>query len=60
MTELLLHMNNYSITLAITAYQVYPQFLDLTLVDNSFGEEQIEVVSVRRLISVFLTVKDNQ
>ena len=26
MTELLLHMNNYSITGAITAYQMYPKF----------------------------------
>ena len=25
MTELLLHMNNYSITGAITAYQTYPK-----------------------------------
>ena len=25
MTELLLHMNNYSITEAITAYQTYPK-----------------------------------
>ena len=29
MTELILYMNNYSITGAITAYQTYPQFYSL-------------------------------